>query len=151
MFKNHLRAGRLAATALLPLLLVAACSTTDDTAKVSAARIVGNWKGPDGERISFSDDRKFTATGLDSKELATADCPSGKSGGGWGFFVDDANGSHMSKTAKSGSWIGLGLAREYWDWDCNLQLAVVDDGKTLCASNDPDVPCGLDVRFTREK
>ncbi|GAB2953778.1 hypothetical protein [Streptomyces heilongjiangensis] len=151
MFKTHLRAGHQAVIALLPLLLVAACSTTEDTAKVPAERIVGDWKGPDGERISFSANRQFTATGLGSTKLATADCPSGKSGGGWGFFVDDANGSHMSKTAASGSWIGLGLAREYWDWDCQLQFAVVDDGKTLCASIDPDDPCSLGVRFTREK
>jgi hypothetical protein len=37
------------------------------------------------------------------------------------------------------------------DWGCVLQFAVVDGGKTLCATYDPDVPCGLDVRFTREK
>ncbi|GAB7108577.1 lipoprotein [Streptomyces phaeofaciens JCM 4814] len=151
MFKSPLKTGRRAAAALIPLLLVAACSTTEETAKVPAERIVGNWQGPDGERISFSADREFTATGLDSKKLAPVDCPTGKSGGGWGFFVSDDNGSHMSKTAKSGSWVGLGLAREYWDWNCSLQFAVVDDGRTLCASNDPDVPCGLGVRFTREK
>ncbi|ULR55699.1 hypothetical protein [Streptomyces deccanensis] len=151
MFKNHLRAGPIAAIVLLPLLLAAACDGTGDTAKVPAERIVGNWKGPDGERISFSADREFTATGLDSKKLATADCPGGKSGGSWGFFVDDANGSHTDKTASSGSWIGLGLARTYWDWNCALGFAVVDGGKTLCATYDPDDPCSLDVRFTREK
>jgi hypothetical protein len=31
-----------------------------------------------------------------------------------------------------------------------MTLSVVDGGKTLCATDD-DVPCGLDVRFTREK
>ncbi|SFO07132.1 hypothetical protein SAMN04487980_105416 [Streptomyces sp. cf124] len=151
MFKNHPKGGRQAAIVLLPLLLVTACSTREDTTKVPAEHIVGNWKGPDGERISFSADREFTATGLDSKKLATADCPGGKSNGAWGFFVDDANGSHRSETAKSGSWIGLGLARKYLDWGCLLDFAVVDGGKTLCATLDPDDPCSLDVRFTRGK
>ncbi|GKQ37647.1 hypothetical protein ALMP_41840 [Streptomyces sp. A012304] len=147
MFMNAARTGRRAAAALIPLLLVAACGSSEETAKISAERVVGNWKGPDGEKISFSADRQFTATGLDSEKLATADCPA-TAGGGWGFFVDDA----MDKTAPSGSWIGLGLARQYWDkGDCHLQFAVVDGGRTLCATNDPDVPCGLDVRFTREK
>ncbi len=150
MFNSPVMPARWIGAAVAPLLLLTACAT-EDTAKVPADRVVGQWKGPDGEKISFSSDRQFTASGLDSKGLAEADCPGGTSAGGWGFFVDDANGSHMSKTAESGSWIGLGLAREYWDRNCMLDLAVVEGGNTLCATNDPDVPCGLDVRFTREK
>lgn len=149
MLKPPPRSGRWIA-AVAPLLLLTAC-TTDETAKVSVDQVVGHWQGPDGEEITFSAGRKFTASGLDSKKLAGEDCPGGKSAGGWGFFVDDANGSHMSKVAKSGSQIGIGLARKYWDWNCTMNFAVVDDGKTLCATNDPDVPCGLDVRFTHRK
>ncbi|PCG87650.1 hypothetical protein CIB93_02895 [Streptomyces sp. WZ.A104] len=135
--------------ALLSLLLLAACST-EDAVKVPADRIIGDWKGPDGEQLSFSIDRKFTSSGLDSKNLAAIRCPGSTAAGSWGFFVDDENGSHMSKTAKSGSRIGLSF-QDVRQEDCMMDLAVLDDGETLCATNDPDVPCGLEVRFSREK
>ncbi|OQD51772.1 hypothetical protein BM536_038175 [Streptomyces phaeoluteigriseus] len=149
MFKTPLKPARWIGTAVAPLLLLTACAT-EETAKVSVDRVVGNWEGPNGEKLSFSADRKFAASGLDSKKLAETDCPGDESAGSWGFMVDEDNGSSFrSATAKSGSWIGLGFERQYFG--CILELAVVDGGDTLCATNDPDVPCGLDVRFTREK
>ena len=149
MPKPLLRPARWIGAAVAPLLLLSACAT-EETAKVPVDLVVGNWRGPDGERLSFSADRKFTAAGLDSKKLAETDCPGGESAGSWGFMVVKDNGSSFrSDTAKSGSWIGLGFERRHFG--CILELAVVDRGDTLCATNDPDVPCGLDVRFTREK
>ncbi|MEU9336564.1 hypothetical protein AB0D49_25910 [Streptomyces sp. NPDC048290] len=149
MFKTVLKPTRWVGAAVAPLLLLTACAT-DESARVSADRVVGNWNGPNGERLSFSADRKFAAAGLDSERLAETDCPGGESTGSWGFMVDEENGSSFrSNTAKSGSWIGLGFEREYFG--CILELAIVDGGDTLCATNDPDVPCSLGVRFIREK
>ncbi|MEV3873304.1 hypothetical protein [Streptomyces sp. NPDC049906] len=151
MFKMPSKSVRWVGVAVAPLLLLTACAP-EETATVSMDRIVGTWKGPDGEKISFSADREFTASGLDSKKLDGANCPGMKLSGIWGFMVVEENGSSFrSDTAKSGSWIGLGLAKKYWDLGCMLDLAVVDDGDTLCATGDPDVPCDHDVRFTRDK
>lgn len=33
---------------------------------------------------------------------------------------------------------------------CHFDLAVVDGGKALRATDDRDAQCGLDVKFTRE-
>ncbi|GAA3125609.1 lipoprotein [Streptomyces rameus] len=139
---------RRAAVLAVPLLLLAACAS-EETATVPLDRIVGRWQGADGEALSFSSDRTFTSSGLDSGKLADSKCPGGPSKGSWGFFTDGDSGTQVSKTTKSGSWIGLGFERRFWQ--CGLLLAVVDDGRTLCATDDPDTPCGLDVRFTRRK
>ncbi|CAL9578888.1 hypothetical protein SUDANB58_04994 [Streptomyces sp. enrichment culture] len=148
MFRSSPASGHRIGVAAASLLLITACAA-EGTTKTQADRIVGNRKGPDGERIAFSADRKSTSSGLDSRKLAETDCPGGAAGGSWGFMVDSGTSGFRSETAESGSWIGLGFRREHFG--CVLELAVVDGGKTLCATDDPDTPCGLDVRFTREK
>ncbi|MFJ1603947.1 hypothetical protein ACIOHS_11335 [Streptomyces sp. NPDC088253] len=135
--------------ALAPFLLLTACAGSQPTAKVAADRITGNWAGPHGEKFSFAADRTFTASRLDSKNLTEAMCTGKPSEGGWAFYVAEGKNTEISeKTAKSGSWIGLSFhgAAE----DCRIDLAVVDGGKALCATDDRDLPCGLDVKFTRE-
>lgn len=146
---KSLTAPRLAAVLATPLLLLTACTAGDETVKVPLERIVGQWQGPDGEKLTLSTDRTFTSSGLHSGKLADTQCPDDPAKGGWGFMTDSGNSSFASKTATSGSWIGLGFERKHWA--CILQLAVVDGGTTLCATDDPDIPCGLDVRFTRQK
>ncbi|MFE4963570.1 hypothetical protein [Streptomyces sp. NPDC056660] len=135
--------------ALAPFLLLTACAGSQPTTKVAADRIAGNWAGPHGEKFAFAADRTLVASGLDSKNLASARCPGKPSKGGWSFYVATSKQTQISdKTAKSGSWIALsvGGAAEY----CHFDLAVVDGGKALCATDDPDAPCGLDVKFTKE-
>ena len=145
----HRSALRTLAT-LAPFLLLTACAGSSPTAKVAADRITGNWAGPHGEKFTFVADRTFTASGLDSTNLTAAMCPGKPSEGGWAFYVaEGGKGTEISeKTAKSGSWIGLSFHGAAGN--CRIDLAVVDGGKALCATDDRDVPCGLDVRFTRE-
>ncbi|MEV8033004.1 hypothetical protein [Streptomyces sp. NPDC086182] len=135
--------------ALAPFLLLTACVGSQPTTRVAANRITGNWVGPNGEKFTFGADRTFTAKGLDSKNLAAVTCPGKSSKGGWAFYAAVGKNTEISdETAKSGSWIGLSFdgAAE----NCQFDLAVVDGGKTLCATDDADFSCGLDVRFTRE-
>ncbi|MCT9010519.1 hypothetical protein [Streptomyces rhizosphaerihabitans] len=135
--------------ALAPFLLLTACVGSQSTTKVAVDRITGNWVGPHGEKFTIAADRTFTADGLDSKNLAVTKCPGKSSEGGWSFYVAEGHGTEIGeKTAKSGSWIGLSFhgAAE----NCQFDLAVVDGGKALCATDDRDLPCGLDVKFTRE-
>ncbi|MFI6408497.1 hypothetical protein [Streptomyces sp. NPDC050548] len=136
-------------TALAPLLLLTACAESQPTTKVTADHITGDWMGPHGEKFTFAADRTFTANGLDSKNLADEMCSGKPSKGGWAFYVAASRNTDISdKAAKSGSWIGLSFdgAAE----NCRIDLAVVDGGKALCATDDPDAPCGLDVKFAKE-
>ncbi|PRH80306.1 hypothetical protein C6N75_04920 [Streptomyces solincola] len=54
----------------------------------------------------------------------------------------------VSSEASSGDSLGLSFA-DVPQGQCALSLDVIDGGKGLCASDDPDLSCGLDVRFTR--
>ncbi|QFZ78363.1 hypothetical protein GFH48_38275 [Streptomyces fagopyri] len=133
---------------LAPFLLLTGCVGSQPTTKVAVDRITGSWAGPHGEKFTISADRTFTTSGLDSKKLAVTRCPGKPSEGGWSFYVSEGHGTEIGeKTAKSGSWIGLSFhgAAE----NCHFDLAVVDGGKALCATDDRDLPCGLDVKFTR--
>jgi hypothetical protein len=135
--------------ALAPFLLLTACVGSQPTTKVGVDRITGNWVGPHGEKFTIAADRTFTAKGLDSKNLAAVTCPGKPSKGGWAFYTAVRKHTEISDgTAKSGSWIGLSFdgAAE----NCHFDLAVVDGGKALCATDDADFSCGLDVKFTRE-
>ncbi|MEU6995930.1 hypothetical protein ABZ953_35420 [Streptomyces sp. NPDC046465] len=70
--------------------------------------------------------------------------------GAWGFFVDKSDAlSVVSKEAKKGAWIGLSF-RGVPEGDCSMDLAAVDGGDKLCASDDPGDPCDLDVKFSRK-
>ncbi|MBK3625633.1 hypothetical protein ACWC9X_16340 [Streptomyces asoensis] len=143
------RTAQRALAVIAPFLLLTACAGSQPTTKVSAGRITGEWEGPHGEKFTFAADRTFTAGGLDSKNLASTTCPGKASEGGWAFYVSEGKGTEISdKSAESGSWIGLSFHGSAEN--CELDLAVVDDGKALCATDDRDAPCGLDVKFTRK-
>ncbi|MFD6432927.1 hypothetical protein [Streptomyces venezuelae] len=70
--------------------------------------------------------------------------------GTWGFYVRKSDAlTEVSEQAKRGTRLGLtfdGVPQG----DCAIDLVAVDGGDTLCASDDPDAPCGLDVRFSRK-
>ncbi|MFF2644934.1 hypothetical protein ACFVUB_34465 [Streptomyces niveus] len=151
MFMSSLKPGRKLGLVLVPFLLLTACSTTPETTRVPLDRVIGIWTGPDGEEISLAADHTFSSTNLAANKLAADDCPEKQTQGSWSFYADLGDGMYgTSKEASSGDWIGLsfeGLPQE----DCALDLAVVNRGKTLCATIDPDDPCSFDVRFSREK
>ncbi|MEV8406153.1 hypothetical protein AB0R12_10125 [Streptomyces niveus] len=151
MAMSSLKPGRKFGLVLVPFFLLTACSGTPETARVPLDRVVGSWMGPDDEEISLTADRTFESTDLAANKLAADNCPENQTRGSWAFYADLGDGMYgTSKKAPSGDRIGLsfkGLPQE----DCAMQLAVVDGGKTLCATADPDDPCSLDVRFSREK
>ncbi|MFF4978436.1 hypothetical protein [Streptomyces sp. NPDC001083] len=134
---------------LVPFLLLTGYVGSQSTTRVAVDRITGSWTGPHGEKFTIATDRTFTASGLDSKNLAVTRCPGKPSEGGWSFYVPEGHGTEIGeKTAKSGSWIGLSFhgAAE----NCHFDLGVVDDSKALCATDDRDLPCGLNVKFIRK-
>lgn len=108
------------------------------------------WVESSGGRVDISADRTFNASSLKSDAFADNGCPAGASSGTWGFYVYKGDAlTEVSEKAKSGSRIGLsfnGVPQE----DCMIDLVAVNGGDTLCASDDPDAPCGLDVRFSRK-
>ncbi|WP_371773289.1 hypothetical protein [Streptomyces sp. NBC_01438] len=134
---------------IAPFLLLTACAGSKPTTKVKAQLITGTWTGPDNEKLTFAADRTFTASNLGSENLAPQKCADTPSDGGWAFYAPGkSQGTEFSdKSAASGSWIAVvfhGAAE-----DCRFDLAVVDKGKALCATDDRDAPCSLDVKFTR--
>ncbi|GAA2490993.1 lipoprotein [Streptomyces thermolineatus] len=142
---------RWVAAVLVAVLPTAACNVGEEAAKVSVNRIVGTWTARTGETLIFSADRTLVSFGLDSEKLAETDCPGGRAEGTWAFFGNRSDGLYStSEEAKSGSKIGLYYTRPFEE-TCWMDLMVVDGGETLCATDDPDVPCSLDVRFTRRK
>ncbi|MEU6460828.1 hypothetical protein [Streptomyces sp. NPDC046976] len=150
MFNSSWRPLRRIAPLALPLLFVTSCGSqgVEKTAKVSVDRVVGTWKAGDGEQLSFAADHTFASGGLDSKKLAADHCPGAKATGNWAFFAEQDGLYGTSDSAVSGSEIGLafdGLPQGR----CTITLAFVDGGRTLCATDDADDPCALDVRFTR--
>ncbi|MFE0514012.1 hypothetical protein [Streptomyces sp. NPDC058964] len=141
--------GRTIAAAAVPLLLLTACAG-EQTTKVAASDAVGDWQAPGGERITLSKDRTFVSHDLGKK---SDHCAAGRNSGTRGFFVDDGDsGAAVSHKAASGDRIGLSFASDdSQEFSCFVDLAVVDGGKSLCETTDPDDPCSVGVKLTREK
>ncbi|MFY4722749.1 hypothetical protein [Streptomyces sp. LaBMicrA B280] len=141
--------GRRIAAAAVPLFLLTACGG-EHTAKVAVSGVVGSWRGPGSDRITLSRDHTFVSHGLGKR---SDHCPAGRGGGTWGFFVDDGeSGAAVSRKAASGERIGLSFdGDDSREFPCFVDLAVVDGGKSLCESTDPDDPCDVGVKLTREK
>ncbi|MFJ9174923.1 hypothetical protein [Streptomyces sp. NPDC102360] len=122
-----------------------------DPATASVDRVVGDWEAESGARLSLAADHTFTSARLASGGLAGTGCPVGRGSGDWAFFAHDGADSYTtSKKANSGSEIGLMFGAPS-EASCHIDLTVVDHGKSLCATDDPDLPCGLNTRFERAK
>lgn len=141
--------GRRIAAATVPLVLLTACGG-EQTTKVAASGVVGDWRGPGVDRITLSPDHTFVSHDLGKK---SDHCPAGRNSGTWGFFVDDGDsGAAVSHKADSGDRIGLSFDGDgSQEFPCFVDLAVVDGGKGLCETTDPDDPCSVGVKLTREK
>ncbi|MET7620496.1 hypothetical protein [Streptomyces sp. NPDC005408] len=150
MGRSAVKLSRLLAV-VTPLFLISACAGGEELATVQASSVVGTWSEPSGGLISLREDHTFEVSGLEVKSQIYDDCPDGSGGGSWGFFVDEGKvgGSvFVSKKATSGNSLGLTF-EGVPQGGCEVSLNVVDGGKALCASDDPDLPCGLDIRLTR--
>ncbi|MFE9249625.1 hypothetical protein [Streptomyces sp. NPDC007088] len=135
---------------ITPFLLLTACAGSVPTTEVTAGRLTGTWVGPDGERVTLGADRTVATAGLGTEKLAATDCVDRPSKGSWSFLAAKGGGALESdESARSGSWIALSFAFHGPAENCHLELSVVDGGKGLCASDDLDFPCALDVKFTR--
>ncbi len=141
---------RWTAAVLVTVALATACDgSSARTATVPVDRVTGVWKSGEAT-LALTADHTFTASGLNEGKLTDTGCPVGHADGDWAFFADQGDGLYVtSRQARSGSEIGLSFT-EPSDEPCRLTLTVVDDD-TLCATSDPDVPCDLGVRFTRER
>ncbi|MFF4168281.1 hypothetical protein [Streptomyces sp. NPDC001741] len=134
-----------------PLMLIAGCVEGEKLATVEASRIIGTWSEPSGGRISFSEKRTFEAHGIDVKSAIYAGCPAGDSTGTWGFFVDEGKPGgflFVSREASSGETLGITFDGAP-EGECEISLNVIQGGETLCATDDPDFTCGLEIRFSR--
>ncbi|MDN3261995.1 hypothetical protein QWJ26_19705 [Streptomyces sp. CSDS2] len=142
---------RWTAAVLVTVVSATACDGSGArAATVPVDRVTGVWKAGQAT-LALTADHTFTASGLNEGKLTETGCPAGHADGDWAFFADQGDGLYVtSRQARSGSEIGLSFT-ESSDEPCRLTLTVVDDGDTLCATSDPDVPCDLGVRFTRER
>lgn len=112
--------------------------------------VAGEWVESAGGRIAISTDRTFTASGLKSDAFSDNDCPAGAASGTWGFYVYKGESmTEVSEKAQSGTRLGLSF-NGVPQGECLIDLVAVDGGDTLCASDDPDALCGLDVKFSRK-
>ncbi|MFF1380110.1 hypothetical protein [Streptomyces sp. NPDC058308] len=135
--------------AVAAIFLVSSCGV-EKTATVRVDDIAGKWVEPGGGSFTISADRTFKASSLKADAFVDDGCPAGDVSGTWGFYVDKSDAlTEVSKKASSGAWIGLSF-HGVPQGGCSIDLVAVDGGDTLCASDDPDDPCDLDVRFSRK-
>ncbi|WP_306317439.1 MULTISPECIES: hypothetical protein [unclassified Streptomyces] len=146
------RALRWTAAAFLAALAGTSCDMQGEPATIPVDRAVGNWRAESGATVSLAADHTFTSTRLTVGGLADTGCPGGRGSGDWAFFAHEGGNTYSasSEKTKSGSKIGLSFSSPS-DTTCWMDLTVVDNGKSLCATDDPDMPCGLNTRFTRSK
>ncbi|MEN8655018.1 hypothetical protein ABCR94_31630 [Streptomyces sp. 21So2-11] len=138
---------------LSPLILIAACAAEPELTTVQESKIVGAWSEGSGTQITFRADRTFDASKLNIGSRLYDGCPSGAASGSWAFFVDEGEpgGSvFASEEATSGESLVLTF-QEVPQGDCVITLNAVDGGKALCASDDPDFSCPLNIKFTKIK
>ncbi|MEU2113943.1 hypothetical protein [Streptomyces sp. NPDC019507] len=114
--------------------------------------LVGTWKTSNGAQIALREDRTFDVSAVNwGITLGGESCPKGKASGTWAFWVDEGEPGgtvFVSAAADSGDAISLTFA-DVRPGGCGITLSVIDGGDTLCATDDPDLVCGLDVRFNR--
>ncbi|WP_338677352.1 hypothetical protein V1460_33575 [Streptomyces sp. SCSIO 30461] len=146
------RAGILAYAAAV--LLLTSCSNQDKLAKVRENTVVGTWENSTGERVTLHEDHQFNTSAINwDINLGGESCPKGETAGTWGFWVDEGKPGGtviVSTEADSGDAINLTF-EGVQPGECEITLSVVDGGDTLCATDDPDLACGLDIRFNRIK
>jgi hypothetical protein len=135
------------------LFLISACAGEEKLTTVQVSSVIGTWSEPSGGLLSLREDRTFDVSGLEIESQIYGKCPDGNGSGVWGFFVDEGEeggGVFESQEATSGNRMALTF-NGVPQGECGVSLNVVDGGKTLCASDDPDLSCGLDIRFTRSE
>lgn len=134
------------------MLALASCAD-EKTTSLPTARVAGTWETSSGGRITLREDKTFDVSNVKWDSSWNDSCPAGEAKGTWGFWVDEGKPGgtiFISDEANSGSGLGLQFADVPAE-GCYLTLNVVDGGDTLCAADDPDTVCGLDIRFSRTK
>ncbi|MGW7304831.1 hypothetical protein ACWGI1_04555 [Streptomyces sp. NPDC054835] len=89
---------------------------------------------------------RFTSVPLESDLYPT--CPSGASTGKWNFFAGDGDTLIADPEAVSGESIALSFEGQALG-GCNLSISVIDGGKSICLSDDPDSLCSVGPVFSR--
>ncbi|MGW8485370.1 hypothetical protein [Streptomyces sp. NPDC055886] len=128
------------------LLFCAGCGSETQHV-IGQGDLVGSWKTSGGDSIRFSVDREVTTNGFsDSGEESCGDGGVGY----WSFYVamDDRGESiQTSPEATEGDFISVSL-REGTEGECQVDLSVIDEGRSLCVA-DLDNVCAFGARFTR--
>ncbi|MFD6803678.1 hypothetical protein [Streptomyces cyaneofuscatus] len=134
------------------VLLLASCSEGEKATTVRESAVVGTWETSSGGHIALRRDRTFDVGDVDwNVTLNEESCPDGDAKGSWGFWAEEGESGQtvaLSSTATSGDAMGLRFENPTGA-RCTLTLNVVDNGDALCAAEDMDTVCGLDVRFSR--
>ncbi|MEU8763995.1 hypothetical protein [Streptomyces sp. NPDC048659] len=133
----------------MALLALTACADGgQEPAEIAKQELVGSWTGEKGERMQFSSDQTFRFTSVSLESQTYLSCPSGASTGEWSFFVSRGDGLFSDPQADSGKSIALTFDGQDLG-GCGFFVSVVDGGKTLCLSDDPDHLCTVESMFSR--
>lgn len=131
------------------VVLTSSCAAEVRSPPVSASVISGDWVDATGGKISLREDRTFSALDV-SWGVESGSCPDGESRGSWAFWKEGESKdfAFASENAKSGN--SLALSFEGADQgECYITLNLIDDGASLCATDDIEIICSTESKFRR--
>ncbi|MER8039058.1 hypothetical protein [Streptomyces hydrogenans] len=133
---------------------VTSCSGSEELSRVGEASVIGVWKGKNGETVKLQKDHRFTASGVDWESVSPGSgCPQGEGPGSWAFWGSDPGSPETSAALEKyveGDTVNLSFDGVE-QGSCLTNLNAVDDGSSLCLSDDIEVPCSLGIRLSPQK
>ncbi|MFG3345074.1 hypothetical protein ACGF1Z_08400 [Streptomyces sp. NPDC048018] len=139
------------ASLLASVLALAGCGQGSHVqVEVAQKDLVGRWADDAGGSMVFASDHTFRFTSVALKSDVHASCPRGDSSGRWDFLVEDEESEMSDPRATSGKSAALHFDGQSLG-ACVIAMNFIDDGKSLCLSDDPDDLCSVGAVFSREK
>ncbi|GHG05468.1 hypothetical protein [Streptomyces zaomyceticus] len=146
------RAFRISALVIAVGFFSAACSGEEELSRVTAGSVSGTWTGGNGGTMTLQADHRFSTSGIDwGTASAGSGCPRGEGDGIWAFWGSDPDSPETSSALEKyteGDTVNLSF-NGVEQGSCLINLNVIEGGSTLCVSDDIEVPCSLDLRFTK--
>ncbi|MFD6075653.1 hypothetical protein ACFWG5_08760 [Streptomyces hydrogenans] len=132
---------------------VTSCSGSEKLSRVGVESVIGVWKGKSGETVNLQGDHRFTASGFDWGSLSSWDgCPQGEGAGIWAFWGSDPDSPQTSAALDKyieGDTVNLSF-EGVEQGTCLINLNAIDEGSSLCLSDDIEIPCSLDIKLVRQ-
>ncbi len=124
---------------LAALTLLAACGAASSQPVLTSHDLTGTWSTPNGSRITFSADHRFSAAGIDLAPHFPG-CPDLSGSGSWQFLSPAGD----TGTYASGSQIAIVFASPVsglCSGTVTLTSWEINPPAGLCLEFDPDSPC----------